>query len=86
MRSFDTMVIPKGTPNRSAVAKWMNYLYDPSNAARVTRSIQYISPVLGVQVALERSGADGDQPVPVVETLRRRDPGAHVHVGRHDGG
>lgn len=59
MRSFDTMVIPKGTPNRSAVAKWMNYLYDPSNAARVTRSIQYISPVLGVQVALERSGADG---------------------------
>ena len=34
----------------------MNYVYDPENAARITEWVQYISPVKGVQEALEARG------------------------------
>ena len=35
MRWFDTMVIPAGAENVANAAVWMNYLYDPENAARI---------------------------------------------------
>jgi len=58
MSWFDTMVIPIGAPNGVAAAKFMNYVYDPVNAARITQYVQYISPVMGVKEELEKMGGD----------------------------
>ena len=54
MRSADTMVMPKGAKNRDAAAKWMDFVYDPVQAARITASVQYISPVKGVREELAK--------------------------------
>ena len=35
MRWADTMVWVTGSNRRDAVATWMNYVYDPVNAARI---------------------------------------------------
>jgi spermidine/putrescine transport system substrate-binding protein len=48
----DVMVMPKGARHRQAVATWLNWVYDPVNAARIAASVQYISPVQGVQSIL----------------------------------
>jgi len=50
----DTMVIPKGAKNVDAAAQWMNFVYDPAQAAKITASVQYVSPVDGVQAELEK--------------------------------
>jgi spermidine/putrescine transport system substrate-binding protein len=74
---FDTMVIPKGASNVNDVAKWMNFVYDPANAARITAYVQYISPVQGVQEELRKLGGDAaalaDSPLlfPDATTLSR---------------
>jgi spermidine/putrescine transport system substrate-binding protein len=48
----DVMVMPKGARHRPSVAQWLNWIYDPVNAARIAASVQYISPVQGVQKLL----------------------------------
>ncbi|MEM7324963.1 MAG: spermidine/putrescine ABC transporter substrate-binding protein [Actinomycetota bacterium] len=53
---FDTMVIPTGSPNLAAAGAFMNFVYDPANAATITEWVQYISPVLGVQEVLASAG------------------------------
>ncbi|MEZ5139097.1 MAG: spermidine/putrescine ABC transporter substrate-binding protein [Acidimicrobiales bacterium] len=58
MQWFDTMVVPKGAPNVPAAAKWMDFVYDPENAAAITEYVQYVSPVKGVKEALEAKGGD----------------------------
>lgn len=70
IRWFDSMVIPKGALYQRAAADWMNFVYDPVNAARITQSVQYISPVLGVQ---ELVGPLAANPIlfPDAETRRR---------------
>ncbi|MDW3175829.1 MAG: extracellular solute-binding protein [Acidimicrobiia bacterium] len=55
---FDTMVIPKRAPNYANAAAWMNWAYEPANAAQITSWVQYISPVLGVQDELRRLGGE----------------------------
>jgi spermidine/putrescine transport system substrate-binding protein len=55
---FDTMVIPQGSRNVAAAGRFMNYVYNPTNAARITAWVGYISPVLGVQDVLLSSGSD----------------------------
>ncbi len=55
---FDTMVIPIGAPNGVAAAKWMDFVYDPVNAARITAFVQYVSPVVGVRDELVNMGGD----------------------------
>ena len=54
---FDTMVIPAGAANVAAAGRFMNYVYDPENAARITRYVGYISPVMGVQEVLAAGDA-----------------------------
>ena len=54
IRSADTMVMPKGAKNRDAAAKWMDFVYDPVQAARITAKVQFISPVKGVQEELAK--------------------------------
>jgi spermidine/putrescine transport system substrate-binding protein len=49
MRWQDTAVMPKGAVHRTAAAKWLNYVYDPVNQARIEAFIGYISPVVGVR-------------------------------------
>jgi spermidine/putrescine transport system substrate-binding protein len=58
MQWYDTMVVPKGAANVPAAAEWMNFVYDPENAARITEFVQYISPVEGVKEVLEAKGGD----------------------------
>jgi len=55
---FDTMIWVKGSENGDAVAKWMDFTYDPANAARITATAQYISPVKGVQDELVKLGGE----------------------------
>lgn len=77
VRWFDTMVIPAGSANVAAAGAWMNYVYDPANAARITNWVQYISPVIGVREALQDLGGDAAElarnPIlfPDAETSRR---------------
>jgi spermidine/putrescine transport system substrate-binding protein len=58
MAWFDTMVIPIGAANGVAAAKWMNFVYDPVNAAQITASVQYVSPVVGVRDELIKMGGE----------------------------
>lgn len=55
---FDTMVIPKGAVNYANAAEWMNWAYDPVNAAEISAYTLYVSPVLGTQDALRAQGGD----------------------------
>jgi spermidine/putrescine transport system substrate-binding protein len=55
---YDTMVWMKGSENGESVSKWMNYLYDPVNAARLTSFVQYMSPVKGVREELVKLGGE----------------------------
>ena len=55
---FDTMVVPAGAANIDAIAKWMDFVYDPVNAARIAAYVQYISPVQGVADELRSQGGD----------------------------
>jgi spermidine/putrescine transport system substrate-binding protein len=54
----DTMVIPKGSPNIEAAAQWMNFVYDPVQAAQITAWVGYVSPVAGVREEVEKLDAD----------------------------
>ncbi len=58
MSWFDTMVIPKGADNAVAAAAWMNFVYDPVQAAQLTAYVQYVSPVVGVKEELVKLGGD----------------------------
>ena len=77
MSWYDTMVIPKGAPNGVAAAKWMNYVYDPEQAAQITNYVQYLSPVKGVRDELVKMGGDAaalaDSPIlfPDTDTQKR---------------
>jgi spermidine/putrescine transport system substrate-binding protein len=53
----DVMVMPKGAPHRREAAAWMNFVYDPVNAARIAAAVNYISPVQGVQEQLAKDPA-----------------------------
>ena len=55
MRWSDCMVIPNGSQDVAAVARWMDYVYDPVNAARIAAYIGYNSPVDGVREVLADS-------------------------------
>ena len=44
----DTMVIPPRSAGRREAAAWMNFVYEPSNAAKIAAATHFISPVEGV--------------------------------------
>ena len=77
MEWFDTMIIPKGATNTNSAAAWMDYVYDPVNAAKITSFVQYVSPVKGVRDELVKLGGESaqlaDSPVlfPDAETQKR---------------
>ena len=53
----DLMLMPRGARHRNAAARWMNWVYDPPQAARIAAAVQYISPVEGVQQILAKNPA-----------------------------
>jgi len=60
----DNMVIPVGAPNPTAAEAFMNYVYDPSVAARIAAYVNYVSPVSGVKEVLARTDpATADNPL-----------------------
>jgi spermidine/putrescine transport system substrate-binding protein len=46
---FDQAAIPIGAPNTAAALEFLNFAYEPENAAAITRYVQYVTPVDGVQ-------------------------------------
>jgi spermidine/putrescine transport system substrate-binding protein len=55
---FDTMIIPILASQVDQAAAWMDFVYDPANAAKITNYVQYISPVKGVRDELVKMGGD----------------------------
>jgi spermidine/putrescine transport system substrate-binding protein len=54
----DTMVWMAASQRAEEVAKWMDFVYDPENAARINAWVQFISPVEGVQEVLAGMGGE----------------------------
>lgn len=80
---WDTMVMPKGAKNRDAAAKWMNFVYDPVEAAQLTVWVQYQSPVKGVRDEVAKLDAElADNPLvfPDDETRKRLFPFAALDI------
>ena len=50
----DNMVIPKGSPNKAQAERWIDFYYDPANAATIEAYVNYVCPVEGAkEVMLE---------------------------------
>jgi spermidine/putrescine transport system substrate-binding protein len=47
--------VPKGAKNIENAAKWMNFVYDPEQAAQITTWNMYVSPVKGVREIIAQS-------------------------------
>ena len=54
----DNFLIPIGTDKADLASEWINFFYDPKNAAVLTAGIQYVSPVAGTGDALTAMGGD----------------------------
>jgi spermidine/putrescine transport system substrate-binding protein len=52
------MVIPVGAPNPTAAYAFMNFVYEPENAAKITEFTHYLSPVKGVKEVLEKQAPE----------------------------
>jgi spermidine/putrescine transport system substrate-binding protein len=48
----DNMMVPKGSSNKANAEAWMNFYYDPVNAAELAAYILYMTPVDGAQDAI----------------------------------
>jgi spermidine/putrescine transport system substrate-binding protein len=57
----DTMAVPKHAGHLTAAAQWMNFVYEPAIAARITAAVQYISPCMGVAEELRKIGGAAAQ-------------------------
>ncbi len=56
----DVMVIPRDVDAVEQAAAWMNYVYEPTNAAKIIASTHFISPVKGVRQVLAASPATAE--------------------------
>ncbi len=54
LRAVDAMIMPKGARHRQAAARWMDFVYDPAQAARIASAAQTYTPVVGAQAELAR--------------------------------
>jgi spermidine/putrescine transport system substrate-binding protein len=48
----DNMVIPKGATNKGQAELWINFYYEPENAATVEAWVYYVCPVKGAREAM----------------------------------
>lgn len=56
----DVMVIPQRSNAIPEALRWMNYVYEPVNAARINAATHFISPVQGVREILAKSARTAD--------------------------
>ncbi|MFM7734313.1 MAG: spermidine/putrescine ABC transporter substrate-binding protein [Cyanobium sp.] len=56
----DLMLMPKGARHQEAAARWLNWVYQPQEAARIAAAVQYISPVQGVREILAKDPATAE--------------------------
>jgi spermidine/putrescine transport system substrate-binding protein len=60
----DNMVVPKGSPNKALAEKWVDFYYDPTNAATIEAYVNYVCPVVGAKdVMLELDPALAENPL-----------------------
>ena len=45
----DNMVIPKGSPNKAQAERWIDFYYEPENAAVIEACVNYVCPVAGAK-------------------------------------
>lgn len=70
----DNMIIPNGATHKKNAETWMNFYYDPVNAARVAAYVNYICPVDGAREAMgdiDPSQVDNPAIFPDDETLAK---------------
>lgn len=75
----DNMMIPKAAANKANAEAWMNFYYDPVNAAELAAYIWYVSPVVGAKEAVADIApelADSELIFPTEGTL------ANAHIVR----
>jgi spermidine/putrescine transport system substrate-binding protein len=48
----DNMCIPKGAPNKGQAERWIDFYYDPTNAATIEAYVNYVCPVAGAKEAM----------------------------------
>jgi spermidine/putrescine transport system substrate-binding protein len=48
----DNMVVPKGSPNTAQAARWIDFYYEPENAATIEAYVNYVCPVAGAKEAM----------------------------------
>ncbi|HXG25437.1 MAG TPA: extracellular solute-binding protein [Candidatus Binatia bacterium] len=48
----DNMVIPKGAENKGQAELWINFYYEPTNAATIEAYVNYVCPVKGAREAM----------------------------------
>jgi spermidine/putrescine transport system substrate-binding protein len=48
----DNMVIPKGAENKGQAELWINFYYEPTNAATIEAWVNYVCPVKGAREAM----------------------------------
>ena len=54
----DNMVVPKGSPNIRLAEKWIDFYYDPVNAAAIEAYVNYVCPVAGARDVMLELDAD----------------------------
>lgn len=54
----DDMMIPVGAPNPGAAYEFLNFIYDPENAAQIAGYVNYTTPVEGVKDVFKSQGSD----------------------------
>jgi spermidine/putrescine transport system substrate-binding protein len=52
--SFDTLLVPVGSPHKANAEKLIDYYYDPKVAAEVAAYVNYVCPVQGAQAEMEK--------------------------------
>ena len=50
----DNMMMPQKPPHPYAAETMMNYVYDPQVAAKIAASVNYVTPVVGAQQAMQK--------------------------------
>ena len=54
----DNMVIPKGTPNKAQAERWIDFYYEPQNAATIEAFVNYVCPVVGAREVMLETDPD----------------------------
>jgi spermidine/putrescine transport system substrate-binding protein len=54
----DNMVIPKGSPNKAQAERWIDFYYEPTNAATIEAWVNYVCPVAGAKEVMVELDAE----------------------------